>query len=44
VFYKKPFHDNIYKQLEFGGVIVIRLVICYGELVKGGGKRSGWVD
>jgi hypothetical protein len=38
----------MYKQSELGGVMVIRLVIDFGELVKvalkrGGGKRDEWV-
>jgi hypothetical protein len=43
--YRKPLDDNIYKQSE---LMVIRLVMDYGELVKVAqkkedGKRSGCV-
>jgi hypothetical protein len=31
---KKHFDDNIYKQWELGQVMVIMLVIDFGELVK----------
>jgi hypothetical protein len=34
LFYRKPLDNNIYKQSELGGVIVIMVVINYGELVK----------
>jgi hypothetical protein len=33
-FIKKNLDDYIYKQLELGGVIVIKLAIDFGELVK----------
>jgi hypothetical protein len=48
VFNRKPLDDNIYKQSELGRVMVIRLVIDLGELVKvalnvGMGKGvGGW--
>jgi hypothetical protein len=29
VLYRKPLHDNIYKQWELGGVMAIRLVIVW---------------
>jgi hypothetical protein len=41
VFYRKPLDDNMYKQSKLGGVMVIRLVIDYGELVKVALKRGG---
>jgi hypothetical protein len=43
VFYRKPLDDNIYKQSKLRGIMVIRLVIDYGELVKVAlKKRRGW--
>jgi hypothetical protein len=41
VFNRKPLDDNIYKQSELGRVMVIRLVIDLGELVKVALKKAG---
>jgi hypothetical protein len=38
--YRKPFNDNIYKQWEFVGVMVIRVVIDFQELIKMALKRG----
>jgi hypothetical protein len=47
ILYRKLFGDNIYKQWEFGMVMVIRLGTDFGKLIKvtlkGGQKRvGGW--
>jgi hypothetical protein len=47
ILYRKFLNDNIYKQLELGGVTMIRLVIDFWGIGVGGTKKwvqeKGWV-
>jgi hypothetical protein len=41
--YRKTLHDNTYKQWELGWVMVIGLIIDFGELEKLALKRDVWL-